>query len=172
MDFDLPEEIRILRDTVRKFVDKELIPLERLYRHDSEGPMPEHLLKPLQETAKAIGLWMLDVPPSTAVLGSVCCRAVSSMKRLRGLLPSHFAASSCLVQRFARFSFTVMKSRKKDFSNRFCAASCGFVSRRPSPMPGAIRRICAPARCRTAIISSSTAPNVSSRPRGAPTTLS
>ena len=38
MDFDLPEEIRILRDTVRKFVDKELIPLERVYRHDSEGP--------------------------------------------------------------------------------------------------------------------------------------
>jgi acyl-CoA dehydrogenase len=62
MNFDLPEELQILRDTVRKFVDKELIPLERVYRHDSEGPMPEHLLKPLQETAKAMGLWMLDVP--------------------------------------------------------------------------------------------------------------
>ena len=62
MDFDLPEEIQILRNTVRKFVDKELIPLERVYRHDSEGPMPEHLLKPLQQTAKAMGLWMLDVP--------------------------------------------------------------------------------------------------------------
>ena len=44
MDFNLPEEIQILRDTVRRFVDKELIPLERVYRHDSEGPMPEHLL--------------------------------------------------------------------------------------------------------------------------------
>ena len=62
MDFDLPAEIQILRNTVRKFVDKELIPLERVYRHDSEGPMPEHLLKPLQQTAKAMGLWMLDVP--------------------------------------------------------------------------------------------------------------
>jgi alkylation response protein AidB-like acyl-CoA dehydrogenase len=62
MDFDLPGEIQILRNTVRKFVDKELIPLERVYRHDSEGPMPEHLLKPLQQTAKAMGLWMLDVP--------------------------------------------------------------------------------------------------------------
>ena len=30
MDFDLPEEIQILRNTVRKFVDKELIP-GRLY---------------------------------------------------------------------------------------------------------------------------------------------
>ena len=49
MDFNLPEEIQILRETVRRFVDKELIPLEREYRHDSEGPMPEHLLTPLQE---------------------------------------------------------------------------------------------------------------------------
>ena len=32
MDFSLPEEIQILRETVRRFVDKELIPLEREYR--------------------------------------------------------------------------------------------------------------------------------------------
>jgi len=62
MDFNLPEEIQILRETVRRFVDKELIPLEREYRHDSEGPMPDHLLKPLQEKTQAMGLWMLDVP--------------------------------------------------------------------------------------------------------------
>ncbi len=62
MDFNLPEELQILRDTVRRFVDKELIPLEREYRHDSEGPMPERLLKPLQEKTKSLGLWMLDVP--------------------------------------------------------------------------------------------------------------
>ncbi len=55
MDFNLPEEIQILRETVRRFVDKELIPLEREYRHDSEGPMPEHLLKPLQEKTKVDG---------------------------------------------------------------------------------------------------------------------
>ena len=55
MDFNLPEEIQILRETVRRFVDKELIPLEREYRHDSEGPMPEHLLKPLQEKTKSMG---------------------------------------------------------------------------------------------------------------------
>jgi acyl-CoA dehydrogenase len=61
-DFNLPEEIQILRETVRRFVDKELIPLEREYRHDNEGPMPEHLLSPLQEKTKAMGLWMLDVP--------------------------------------------------------------------------------------------------------------
>ena len=28
MDFELPHEIRLLQDTVRKFVDRELIPIE------------------------------------------------------------------------------------------------------------------------------------------------
>ncbi len=62
MDFNLPEEVQILKETVRRFVEKELMPLEREYRHDSDGPMPERLLKPLQEKTKSMGLWMLDVP--------------------------------------------------------------------------------------------------------------
>jgi acyl-CoA dehydrogenase len=62
MDFNLPEELQLLKRTVRRFVDNELIPLEREYRHDGEGPMPEDLLKPLQEKAKSMGLWLLDVP--------------------------------------------------------------------------------------------------------------
>ena len=62
MDFNLPEELAMLRETVRRFVDRELIPLEREYRPGEEEGMPEHLLKPLQEKTKALGLWMLDVP--------------------------------------------------------------------------------------------------------------
>lgn len=61
MDFIVPEELRILKETVRRFVDKELIPLERQFRPEGED-MPEHLLKPLQEKVKALGLWLLDVP--------------------------------------------------------------------------------------------------------------
>ena len=61
MDFNLPEELRMLKETVRRFVDRELIPLEREYRPEGEE-MPERLLKPLQEKAKALGLWQLDVP--------------------------------------------------------------------------------------------------------------
>ena len=55
MDFDLPEELQILRNTVRRFVDNELIPLEREYRHDEEGPMPERLLKPRAGCGKRPG---------------------------------------------------------------------------------------------------------------------
>lgn len=61
MDFNLPEELKILKDTVRRFVDKELIPLEHEYRPEGDE-MPEHLLRPLQDKAKALGLWLLDVP--------------------------------------------------------------------------------------------------------------
>ena len=62
MDFNLPEELQLLKETVRRFVDRELIPLERECRPEGEG-MPEHILKPLQEKTKALGLWLLDVPP-------------------------------------------------------------------------------------------------------------
>src|SRR5258706_11193664 len=61
MDFNLPEELQLLKETVRKFVDRELIPLERECRPEGED-MPEPFIKPLQEKAKAIGLWLLDVP--------------------------------------------------------------------------------------------------------------
>ena len=60
MNFELPEELRMLKDTVRKFVDRELIPIER---ETCDG----HKLKPdvramLEEKAKALGLWLYDVP--------------------------------------------------------------------------------------------------------------
>lgn len=61
MDFNLPEELQLLKETVRRFVDEELIPLEAEFRPEAD-PMPEKLLRPLQEKAKSIGLWLLDVP--------------------------------------------------------------------------------------------------------------
>ncbi|MEE2840555.1 MAG: acyl-CoA dehydrogenase family protein [Acidobacteriota bacterium] len=61
MDFNLPEELQLLKETVRRFVDEELIPLEAEFRPEAD-PMPQKLLRPLQEKAKSIGLWLLDVP--------------------------------------------------------------------------------------------------------------
>jgi acyl-CoA dehydrogenase len=67
LNFDLPDEIRMLKDTVRKFVDKELIPIERKAR---DG----HKLKPevrahLQAKAKELGLAGYDVPTQYGGLG-------------------------------------------------------------------------------------------------------
>jgi len=61
MDFDLPEELQLLKETVRRFVDEELIPREVEFRPEAD-PMPEDMLKALQAKAREIGLWNLDVP--------------------------------------------------------------------------------------------------------------
>jgi acyl-CoA dehydrogenase len=56
----LPEELRILKDNVRKFVNRELIPIER-------DVCDGHRIKPdmrvmLEDKAQDLGLWLFDVP--------------------------------------------------------------------------------------------------------------
>ncbi len=60
MDFQLPEELSLLKDNVRRFVDAELIPIER-------DVCNGHRIKPemrtmLEEKAQDLGLWLFDVP--------------------------------------------------------------------------------------------------------------
>ena len=62
MDFDLPGEVKLLKEIAQRFVDEELIPKENEYRPEGEEGMPEEILKPLQEKAKNLGLWLLEVP--------------------------------------------------------------------------------------------------------------
>jgi acyl-CoA dehydrogenase len=67
MNFELPPEIRMLKEAVRKFVDKELIPIERVAREGNK-------LKPdmrvhLADKAKALGLAGYDVPREYGGLG-------------------------------------------------------------------------------------------------------
>lgn len=60
MDFELPEELRLLQRTVRQFVDKELIPIEM---DSMDGPvLRQDVREVLEGKAKALGLWLLDVP--------------------------------------------------------------------------------------------------------------
>src|SRR5262245_60505003 len=60
MDFELPEELRILKAGLRRFVDTELIPVER-ETCVGETMKPEHL-KRFEQRAKDLGIWQLDVP--------------------------------------------------------------------------------------------------------------
>ncbi len=69
MDFTLPEEVRMLRDTVARFVREELLPLERdvIKREAERGLTDSPLIDPdaekeLGRKAKAIGLFGIDVP--------------------------------------------------------------------------------------------------------------
>ena len=60
MDFELPEELRILKSGLRRFVDNELIPIER-QTTDGEALKPEYLER-FEQRARDIGIWQLDVP--------------------------------------------------------------------------------------------------------------
>lgn len=60
MDFELPEELKMLKEMLRRFVDQELIPIERETLDGAE-------LKPdiktwFDKRAKELGLWHFDVP--------------------------------------------------------------------------------------------------------------
>ena len=60
MDYQLPEELRILRHNVRRFVDRELIPVEQ---NSLDGEkLKSKLQTDLEKKAKEMGLWLYDVP--------------------------------------------------------------------------------------------------------------
>ena len=60
MDFSIPEELRMLRDSARRFVEQELLPLEPLYANEAD--IPDDVRAALQAKAKALGFWIFDLP--------------------------------------------------------------------------------------------------------------
>jgi acyl-CoA dehydrogenase len=68
MDLSLSEEHRMLRDLARSFVDRELLPLENQLG-PAHGPIPPEVMSGLQDKARSLGLWMLDVPEADGGAG-------------------------------------------------------------------------------------------------------
>lgn len=66
MDFRIDEEHRLLKETVGRFVDEHLIPLEpQVLRREAAGDghrLSEEELQPLHQVCRELGLWGLDVP--------------------------------------------------------------------------------------------------------------
>ena len=60
MDFNIPDELQMLKDTVRKFVDKELIPIEMHTIENME--LKPDIREKLEKKTRDMGLWMFDVP--------------------------------------------------------------------------------------------------------------
>jgi acyl-CoA dehydrogenase len=67
MDFELPEELRLLKENIRRFVDRELIPLEREVVNDIK--LQKDLPQRLRDKVEALGLWLFDVPEEFGGLG-------------------------------------------------------------------------------------------------------
>ena len=59
-DHSLPQELLMFRDSIRRFVERELMPLERFVTIDGKLP-PEHEAEAAAK-AKAAGFWLMDVP--------------------------------------------------------------------------------------------------------------
>src|SRR5256885_2195801 len=62
MVLELPEELRLFKASLRRFVDNELIPIERqTLTTEGEQIKPEYLPR-LEQRAKDLGIWMMEVP--------------------------------------------------------------------------------------------------------------
>jgi len=60
MNFTFDPELLMLRDSVRRFVQEELMPLEA--RYANEPDIPDDVRHRLQARAKALGFWAFDLP--------------------------------------------------------------------------------------------------------------
>ncbi len=59
--WELPEELRMLRDTIRRFMKEEVKPVEDKLPHDAYTPEPAQLAA-LQQKARDLGLWCFETP--------------------------------------------------------------------------------------------------------------
>lgn len=60
MNFGFDEELLMLRDSVRRFVQTELLPLEEKYANEPD--IPDDVRRRLEDRARELGFWAFDIP--------------------------------------------------------------------------------------------------------------
>jgi acyl-CoA dehydrogenase len=98
MDFSLSFEQQQIRDTVRRFVEKEVIPLEaEVIRNEIAGrpALKRDQLRELQQKAKEIGFWGIDTPAEYggADLGAILS-AITAIEVGRTFVPFEFGGTA------------------------------------------------------------------------------
>lgn len=109
MDFSLTDEQKMVQQTVRDFVNRELIPLEGdVLRNEREGRpgISQEKVVELQQKAKEMGFWGINTPEEYggADLGPMMT-AIITMEISHTFVPFTFGAAPIT------FSTTVMRSR-------------------------------------------------------------
>jgi acyl-CoA dehydrogenase len=115
--WELPAEFRLLVDTVRRFMETHVRPLEDRLGHNAAG-LPPELLLPLQEQARELGLWALQTPAEyggagLSMLGQVVVAEEAAKCRMGAFFPAAgafggdppsvmFSASPEQFERYAR----------------------------------------------------------------------
>jgi len=130
MDFSLPEDVRMIRDTVRRFTKDELIPLEPLViRCEAERGMGDAPLLPsdvedrLKQRSRDIGLWGIDVPEEFDGQGLGALVKCIVMEELRySIVPFtlppdspnlYFLKESCRGSQIERYLLPYSRGEKK-----------------------------------------------------------
>lgn len=90
--WELPEELVMLRDTVRRFMDAHVHPTEEKLPHDAVG-LPREQLVELQSKARQLGLWALQTPQEhggagLGVLGQVVVGEEAAKCRMGAFFPA------------------------------------------------------------------------------------
>ena len=92
----LPEELRMLRDTARRFMREEVKPLEDKVAHDA-FELPDEWLRPLQKKAREIGLWAVRAPVEVGGAGlSLLATAVVAEETARCRMGAYVPACGAM----------------------------------------------------------------------------
>jgi acyl-CoA dehydrogenase len=90
--WELPEELRLLRDTTVRFMDSDVKPIEDGLPHDAISPSPEQLAA-LRKKARDLGLWCFKSPAEyggsgLSTLGMVIVAEESAKCRMGAYVPA------------------------------------------------------------------------------------
>ncbi|KRA44983.1 acyl-CoA dehydrogenase family protein [Devosia sp. Root635] len=130
MDFELSDDNKMIRDVVQRFVKNELLPLEPmiLRREAAIAGTAQPLVPPeveadLQEKAKALGLWGIDLPEEFGGQDLGALTKLTVIEQLRysvvplTLAPDspnlHFLKSCCKGEQIERYLIPYGKGEKK-----------------------------------------------------------
>ena len=86
MDFELPEELRIFQQALRRFVDAEMIPIERQTTLEGGEKLKPEYYERFCQRAKDLGFWMMDIPEEYGGAGfSVLARSIVETELSRSI---------------------------------------------------------------------------------------
>lgn len=121
--WELPGELVMLRDTVRKFMVDVVRPLEDTLPHDATGPPTEELLQ-LQRHAQQLGLWSLQTPAEfggagLSILGQCLVQEEAAQCRMGAFFPALGAFGgnppsvlfSATPEQFERYARPIIEGR-------------------------------------------------------------
>jgi acyl-CoA dehydrogenase len=117
-NWELPEEYRMLRDAVRRFMDQEVRPEEDKVEHDANA-LPPAVTAQLQARAREMGLWCVQTPREYGGAGlnllGQCVVAEEAAKCRMGL---YFPAAGSLGQDPPKVIFRGTRSQIENYGIR------------------------------------------------------